>query len=268
MMSAKMRGSTYTKGAAFRFWGSLSLLIFAIMFSAMWLGGFLPNVQQAGQDFTRNRLMSAGFVVDRIDVMGEGRLREEDVKAALQIETGDYLFGTDLKEAKTRVESLSWVDDALVRRLWPNRIVVQIIEREPFALWQVNGQVRLVDANGIAIVDADPLQYTQLPLAVGVGAATAAPEIHKMLAGYPEIFNRVNALVYVNENRWDVLINDRAQKIKLPADNASKALEAVLSLHAATQILDRQIAVIDMRLPDRVSLSAMPSETVMPSDRA
>lgn len=257
MVAAKMRGASYTKGAAIRFWTSLVFIIGGTVFLALWLGGFLPDVRQATQDFKRERLMSVGFVVERIDVMGEGRLQEDEVLSALSIDQGDYLFNADLKAAKKRIESLSWVEDALVRRLWPNRIVVQIIERRPYALWQMNGDVKLVDASGTVISSADPMQYTKLPLVVGEGAAEAVTEIHALVEKYPDISSRVNALVYINEARWDILMNNRQQTLKLPPENVERALSRLSALHAETQILDRDLTVIDLRLPDRISLQAM-----------
>ena len=122
MMAAQMRASTHSRGAAFRFWGSVAFVMFSTIFGALWLGGYLPAVKQAGSDFKRDRLMAAGFVVDRIDVLGEGRLREQDVRRALGIYTGQYFFEADLKEAKARVESLSWVDHALAEQSFRLRL--------------------------------------------------------------------------------------------------------------------------------------------------
>ena len=71
--------------------------------------------ERAGQGFTQSRLVAMGFVVDRIDVVGEGRLREDDVRTALDIHRGEFLFDMDLNAAQERVESLSWVERAIVR---------------------------------------------------------------------------------------------------------------------------------------------------------
>ena len=71
--------------------------------------------------------------------MGEGRLNERDIRMAAQIQPGSYFFGVDLDAARDRTESLPWVDRAVVRRLWPNRIVVQVVETTPYALWQNEG---------------------------------------------------------------------------------------------------------------------------------
>ena len=174
--SAQMRSASHTRKGFIRFTLSIVFVLLSLIFVALWLGGFLPQVKQASSDFTRARMMSMGFVIDRVDVMGEGRLNEEDVRTALNITPGDYLFGIDLETAQARVESLSWVDRAIVRRLWPDRIVVQIIERQPYALWQYKGDMQVIDVKGTAIVDADATQYAALKIFVGEKAGAHATD--------------------------------------------------------------------------------------------
>lgn len=257
VMASQMRASTHSRGAAFRFWGTIAFVIFSTIFGALWLGGYLPAVKQMGSDFKRDRLMAAGFVVDRIDVMGEGRLREDDVRRALGIYPGQYFFEPDLKDAKARVESLSWVDHALVRRLWPDRVVVQIIERKPYALWQNDGLIKLIDANGTVISDADPSQFVGLDLIVGQGAAEAAPSFQADIAAMPQLSGRIDAMIYVNGSRWDILLDERQTRVQLPAKGRKAALAKLAQLQLDSQILDREIAIIDLRLTDRITLTPL-----------
>ena len=253
--SAQMRAASHTRKGFIRLVLSIIGTLLFIIFLGLWLGGFLPNVMQAGENFKRNRLMSMGFVIERVDVMGEGRLREEDVRRALGVYAGDYLFGIDMDGAQERVESLSWVDRAVVRRLWPDRIVVQIIERQPYALWQHEGEVRVVDASGTAITDAKATNFTQLTLFVGENAGEQAVSIHQMMGEFPQIAPRVESFVNVSERRWDMVLDEGAIRVMLPEHNMRKALRHLQSLQAQTQILDRTIETIDMRLPDRLTIS-------------
>lgn len=253
--SAQMRAASHTRKGFTRMVLSIVGTLLLIIFLGLWLGGFLPNVMQAGDNFKRNRLMSMGFVIERVDVMGEGRLREEDVRRALGVYAGDYLFGIDMESAQKRVESLSWVDRAVVRRLWPDRIVVQIIERQPYALWQHEGKVKVVDVGGMAISDANALQFSQLTLFVGENAGEHAASITQMMEEFPSIKQRVESFIHVGNRRWDMVLDDGAVRVKLPEENIRKALRDLQSLQARTQILDRTIETVDMRLPDRLTLS-------------
>jgi len=253
--SAQMRAANHTRKGFIRLVLSIIGTLLFIVFLGLWLGGFLPNVLQAGDNFKRSRLMSMGFVIERVDVMGEGRLREEDVRRALGVYSGDYLFGIDMESAQNRVESLSWVDRAVVRRLWPDRIVVQIIERQPYALWQFEGDVKVIDVAGTAITDAQATQFTQLTLFVGEHAGEDAASIRQMMVEFPQIAPRVESFISVSNKRWDMVLDDGALRVMLPEKDMRKALRHLQNLQAQTQILDRTIKTIDMRLPDRLTLS-------------
>lgn len=253
--SAQMRAASHTRKGFTRLVLSILGTLLLVVFLGIWLGGFLPNVMQASDNFKRNRLMSMGFVIERVDVMGEGRLREEDVRRALGVYAGDYLFGIDMEGAQQRVESLSWVDRAVVRRLWPDRIVVQIIERQPYALWQHGGEIKVVDAKGTAITDANARNYTQLTLFVGENAGEQAASIRQIMGEFPQISPRVESFVNVSDSRWDMILDEGAVRVMLPEAAMRKALRQLQTLQTQTQILDRTIETIDMRLPDRLTLS-------------
>lgn len=258
--TAQLRAATYTRKAFVRLTFSIVLILGLIVFGGLWLGGYLPNVKQASQDFSRARLISMGFVIKRVDVMGEGRLRESEVRDSLGVTTGDFLFDLDTQSAQNRIESLSWVDHAVVRRLWPDRVVVQIIERRPYALWQNDGTIKVVDASGAPITDASVERYYDLPLVVGPKAAEEAAYMHAALASYPDIAARVDAIVHVDMSRWDLKLRTVTGQedviwVKLPPKNMSRALRHLAELQAGQAILDREIGTIDLRLPDRITLT-------------
>lgn len=260
--TAQVRAASYSREGFWRLVASVFLTFLFVVFGALWLGGFFPDVRKIGDDFTRARLVSMGFVVERVDVMGEGRLREADVRTALGVTEGDFLFDMNIQEAQSRVEDLNWVDRAIVRRLWPDRVVVQIIERRPYALWQHDGNLKLVDVEGNVIADGDPIQFSALPLIVGEGAPENMTAIQTTLRQFPIVNEHVDALIRLPSGRWDVRLKEGQIRVKLPKENVSKALSKLMWLNSQTQILDRDVSVIDMRLPDRITLLPLQSEPV------
>jgi cell division protein FtsQ len=61
----------------------------------------------------------------------------------------------------------------------------------------------------------------------------------------------------VGERRWDIVL-DRDMTIKLPGTGSVEALSLVMALHYGEELLDRDIEVIDLRLPDRPAIRMMP----------
>jgi len=254
--AAQVRAASHTRKGMIRFCVSVFLMFCLMIFLALWLLGALPQVRQNMHDFKVNRLMGMGFVVKQVDVMGEGRLNESDVRAAIGIYPGEYFFGADLERAQLRTESLPWVDRAVVRRLWPNRIVVQLVETKPYALWQKNGQFSLVSAKGEEITKLEDVKSlpTGLKTLIGAEAPEHAPIIEAALGAYPDIWARTESLVHMRGERWDLYMQGGV-KVKLPETDVKSALERLAALQARTQILDRDLAAIDLRLPDRVSFT-------------
>ena len=65
--------------------------------------------------------------------------------------------------------------------------------------------------------------------------------------------DRMRGLVRMGERRWDVVL-DRGQRIMLPETGAVRALERALAMDAAVDMLGREIAAVDLRLPRRPTL--------------
>ena len=58
-------------------------------------------------------------------------------------------FSIDLDKARAAFESVPWVRQATLRRVWPDRLAVHLDEHHPVALWQgEDGNERLVNAQG------------------------------------------------------------------------------------------------------------------------
>jgi cell division protein FtsQ len=201
-----------------------------------------------------------GFVVKNIDVLGDDHVREQDVLMAIGVYRGDYLFALDVEAAQDRVEALSWVDRAVVRRLWPNRIVVQLHEVREAGLWQYQGNVQVVDYNGNAITEADAAEFTYLPLLVGEKAGENIAQVNRVIDTYPDLASRVDAFVHFPSGRWDLHLDGGNMQVKLPKEGMEAAIVRLLKLHRDKKILDRQIGIIDLRLADRLSLTPQTAE--------
>jgi cell division protein FtsQ len=255
--TAQLRAASYSRRGFWRLVLSMVALIGFLLFLGLWMAGLLPTVRQSITDTKRNTLMAMGFQIERVDVIGEGRLDERAVRRALGAWPGDYAFDLDMDAAQARVQSLPWVEHVVVRRLWPDRIVVQIIEKRPYALWQDGGTFKLVDARGDVIGAEDAVAVYKdaiaLPHIVGPDANLAFAALEESLTNQPELTSRLRSSVYVGD-RWDLITVD-GLRIQLPSQNTDHAIATLADLQARTQILDREIATIDLRLPDRITIA-------------
>jgi cell division protein FtsQ len=89
-----------------------------------------------------------------------------------------------------------------------------------------------------------------LPLIVGKGAGGHIAEALDLHRAAAPLGSRLRGLVRIGERRWDVVL-DRDQRILLPEEGAVPALERVIALDGAEDILSRDIKRIDLRLGAR-----------------
>jgi len=198
-------------------------------------------------------LAGLGLQVAEVHVQGASDASTPAILHAAQVDAGEGILGLDLQRIRRRVERVGWVEDAKVIRLLPDTIVIAVKERRPVAVWQNQGRVGLIDAQGRPIAGADAGAFTALPLVVGAGANDAAPQILPLLQARPGLMTHVEALVRVDQRRWDLRLRDGGL-IQLPALDVDAALIQLDQLDQRARVLELGFAKIDLRDPEMIAV--------------
>ena len=121
------------------------------------------------------------FAVRAIRVDGEVmRNSETTIRAnAVHRLAGSFLT-LDLQKARAAFEAVPWVRHAVVRRVWPMRLAVQLEEHRPVALWAAaDGNDKLVNSYGeVFEANVGDVEDDQLPRLAGPD--TSAPQMLAM----------------------------------------------------------------------------------------
>ncbi|WP_255568805.1 cell division protein FtsQ/DivIB [Neoroseomonas alba] len=194
-----------------------------------------------------------GLEVQQVILEGRRNTPTDMIRAALGVSRGDPMLEFSPEAARSRIETIAWVQHAHVERRLPGTILVRIDERRPFAIWQNNGQFVIIDREG-KVVAADGLdQFGPLPLLVGTGADTSGPALYDLLRAQPEVNERVQAMVRIHERRWNLRLHTGTD-VLLPEGAEAAAIQRLAELQREARLLDRPLAAIDLRLPDRLVL--------------
>ncbi|MGV6848223.1 MAG: cell division protein FtsQ/DivIB [Marinibacterium sp.] len=194
------------------------------------------------------------FMVNLMAIDGAGRGVDEDIREILPIDFPVSSFDLDLEHVRDLVEGLDPVKSASVRIRPGGILQIDVTERVPVVVWRTYDGVELLDAEGVHVDEvAHRSARPDLPLIAGEGAASHVPEALALFAAAASLDGRVRALARVSERRWDVVL-DRDQRILLPAENPVPALERVMALNQAQELLERDVVAIDMRLAERPTL--------------
>lgn len=220
------------------------------------LSGLLGGLPVAARD--------AGLAVREVTVEGARNTPPALLRAAVGARVGDPILAFSPGAARERLEALAWVESAHVERRLPGTVLVRVVERRPFAIWQNGGRFAVVDREG-RVVATDRLDaFGPLPLVVGPGANTGAAALLDVLDEHAEVLARVQALVRVGERRWNLHLHNGAD-VLLPEGHEAAAVARLAEEHRAKQILDRPLVAVDLRMPDRMVLRAQPTAPAAPT---
>lgn len=199
------------------------------------------------------------FQVDVIGIEGTSPALADEIRIVLGVDLPTSSFDLNLDMLQGRIEALPGVARADLRIRTGGYLAVTITEREPALVWQTRGGAVLVDENGIFVSALQDRPGTAgLPQIAGEGADMAAGEALVLLASARALQVPVQGLVRMGERRWDVVLADD-RRILLPSHGAADALDLLIAMNAAQDILDKDIQRIDMRNPDRLSLQLSPA---------
>jgi cell division protein FtsQ len=194
-----------------------------------------------------------GLKLEKVSIEGESPEANAAIRRAVQLNADQPMTSIDLDAVRKRVETVGWVRQARVVRLYPNTLIVQVTEHDRLAVWQSGGRNRVIDSHGRVISGADAGRYPNLPLVVGKGAEQAASEILPLIAQRPRLQSRVEALVRVDERRWDLRLKD-GSLIQLPATGQEAALIQLDALDQRERLLELGFARIDLRTPQEIAV--------------
>ncbi|MBR0680122.1 FtsQ-type POTRA domain-containing protein [Roseomonas eburnea] len=234
------------------------------MYGALGLGALLVVVQavRAVDPASRARAVAEGlgglgegmgFTVQQVILEGRHNTPTDMIRAALGVSRGDPILEISPEATRTRLETIAWIQRAHVERRLPSTLLVRIEERRPFAIWQHNGRFVIIDREG-KVVAADGLdQFGPLPLLVGAGADAGGAALYDVLRREAEVAERVQAMVRIHERRWNLRLHNGTD-VLLPEGAEAAAIQRLGELQREAKLLDRPLAAIDLRLPDRLVL--------------
>ncbi len=223
----------------------------------LWASGWMS---QTGNRMARSFYAASaerGFEVENLVIDGRINLDRSTIRAAVGVDKGDPIFAAELGEIERRLEETSWVADALVERRLPDTLYINITERTPLALWQRQGKLAVVDADGIVLTDANLDKFRALPIIVGEEAPQRAPDLVAMIQAEPALRSRLESAKWIGGRRWDLYLKNGVA-VRLPEDDQGLAIARLSKAQAEGGLMDRQIEAIDLRDPVRIVVQTKP----------
>lgn len=194
------------------------------------------------------------FMVNLLSVEGASTSVQEDIREIFPYDLPASSFDLVLDDIRVMIEELPAVARAEVRIRQGGVLVAEITERVPVALWKTRDALNVIDIEGqvIGVVQARS-ERADLPVVAGDGAPEQVAEAIEILRAATPLGMDLRGLVRMGERRWDLVLAD-GKRILLPENGAVRALERVIVLHGAQDMLGRDLASVDMRIAARPTI--------------
>jgi len=205
----------------------------------------------------------AGFTVNGYQITGLKHMARGPIDAIVsdELHRSAEAAGTDkapqtlvsVGEIRDRLIQFGWVKDARVSRRLPDTLVIDIVERKPAALWQSQGELALIDSDGV-VLDRVPVdRMPDLPLLIGPGANAQARELASLMADVPTLKPQLASATWVGGRRWDLNFQS-GETVALPEGDvaARDALVKFARADKQSSLLGHGMLRFDLRVPGKM----------------
>ncbi len=147
-----------------------------------------------------------------ITMTGQSRLTPDEVLEIAGISPRNSMpfFDVDAAREPARKDAARSSRRASASSI-PARSSSSLVERTPAALWQKNGEIKTISADGAVIDELRDTAFHDLPFVVGDGANERLPEFRALLDATEELRPKIAAGVLVDRRRWNLKIRSGAR---------------------------------------------------------
>ncbi len=203
-------------------------------------------------------MASERLKVARVDVRGGHFLSEGEVRELLGPAVGENIFNLDIASLKARLRASPWVADATVARTLPDMLRVEIRERVPLALAEVDG-LYLMDGDGALIDIYGPRTASfDLPIVRGLLGIDAeerrfrAERAGALLRDLGDLAAEISEVEVEPSGDLKVVLRGPGEVLRLGAPPYRARLLTFLSLRAELRARVPDAEYFDLRFRDRL----------------
>jgi len=189
--------------------------------------------------------------------------------------TGNFLT-MDLGAVRRAFESVPWVRHAVVRRVWPNRLRVQLEEHRPVALWGTDaGSEKLVNSFGeVFEANLGDVEDDDLPRLAGPDGSSAhvLAMLGRIETAIAPLGARIEALALSSRGSWRATLENRAVlELGRGSDDdvVARSARFVATLPQVTDRYQRPLEYADLRHQDgyAVRLKGVSTTSAVTNDK-
>jgi cell division protein FtsQ len=225
-------------------------------------------------------LSSKRLAIRHIDVRGNVRISNSEVRALLNDLIGTNVLTADIHASLGRLRASKWVADAEIRRVFPASVAVGLTEKRAFAIGRNVEDLHLIDQTG-TIIDWFGPDYAEFDLPVINGLVSSpgggllvdldrfavARRALAALQPRADLAKRVSEIDVSDQRDVVFLLSGDTTLIHVGADHFLERLQLYVELAAELRQRVPDIDYADMRYDKRVYARSRHQERVVQQRR-
>jgi cell division protein FtsQ len=215
-------------------------------------------------------MASERLKVARVEVRGSRFLSEGEVRELLGPAVGENILALDIQELKGRLRASPWVADATVTRTLPDTLRVEVVERAPLALAEVE-RLYLMDGDGVLIDMYGPRTAAfDLPIVRGLARADVearrdrARRAGALLRDLGDLAAEVSEVEVEGSGDLRVVLRGAGEILRMGAPPYRPRLLTFLTLRQELNQRCPDAEYFDLRFRDRIYAKTAPRPSPAP----
>lgn len=147
------------------------------------------------------------FPIKEVKIAGLEHIDHKEVQHVLLPLVKKGFFMVDVGLIKESMMHFSWVSEAYVRRIWPNQVMIQVVEKKPIARWN---HTSLLTTSGEIFSPTQDSSPEELPIFVGPegNQMQMLNYYHKMMALLAPLQLKITKLELSPAISWHVTLSN------------------------------------------------------------
>lgn len=102
----------------------------------------------------KNLVKASAFAVESVEIAGLHYLTQQEMMVRIHMDPQELLLSLDLPDFKERLLSHPWIEEVRIRKVYPNKLIIDVTERVPYLVLQEGSRRVLADRSGIILGEA------------------------------------------------------------------------------------------------------------------
>ena len=218
------------------------------------------QLEELALDLYRKVIERPEFMLNALSIEGASDNLNAEIREVLGLHFPVSSFDLDIADLRKRVLTLPPVEIAGARIKSGGILHIKVNEKTPALLLKEKIGFTVLSEQGEFIRSVSSREhFSGLPVIIGKGAENAAAQANAIFKAIYGKLDQVRGLVFVGQRRWNLILAS-GQVVMLPEKNPEHAIQKIIILDEAEQILSRNISVFDLRLPSRITVRIPPDK--------